>query len=428
MALDDMWAGLFGSIAQQGTDYMKRQADEEAEKRREERAARIEKVAEETWQRRFNQQQAAQVPQQRTDTQITDDGKKVDVSRQTRWNPDTQQHEWVEMGRAPHQAKREFRDGMWIDTEAGTATPDPAAQRAIIEQKRAERSPPTSDIDRKVANARALGASPDELKALVLGKGADGSPAAGFGDTSLTGDAYLKSLPAAQANMVRALSEGRQAFPTGAAMKSPYWQGMLTSVAQYDPSFEAANYGARSATRTDFAKGKMADNIRSLNTAIGHAGRLEELIGGTASHSFKPANMVQNFAKDMTGDPGPVQFKQTAEALASELTRVFRGAGGAEADVKRQLEHLDPNASEDQKRAVISNAVELLNSRLEAVGDQYAKGMGRIQDPLVLLDPKAAGTFKRLRGEPPDDAQAPPATAGVHYVYNPQTKRLEPVQ
>lgn len=230
----------------------------------------------------------------------------------------------------------------------------------------------------------------------------------GDANNGLAGDAYLSTLPSAQQAQVKALADGRMQFPGGAALKSPYWQQMLSSVSQYDPNFDAVNYNARSATRKDFTSGKSAQNIKSLNTAIGHLGTLDSQISGTASHSFTPANTAQNFLSSTFGSSGPTQFNQTAGALASELTAVFRGSGGAEADVKRYLSELSSNASLEQKKAAVANITELLASRTAAIGDQYNKGMGKTEDPLTLLDPKAAAVLQRIQGGSAP-AQASPA-------------------
>jgi hypothetical protein len=63
-------------------------------------------------------------------------------------------------------------------------------------------------------------------------------------------------LPQNDAAQVKALAEGRMAFPTGTALKSAYWQDMLQKVAQFDPSFDAVNYNARAGTRKAFTSGK----------------------------------------------------------------------------------------------------------------------------------------------------------------------------
>lgn len=230
---------------------------------------------------------------------------------------------------------------------------------------------------------------------------AGGAPNAGGGPS---GADFLKSIPPNLASQVKALAEGRMAFPAGMALKSPYWQQMLTAVSQYDPNFDAVNYNARAKTRSDFTSGKNAQNIKALNTAIGHLGRLEEQIGGTASHSFTPLNIAQNVGEEVFGSSGQTNFKQTASALATELTAVFRGSGGAEADVARYLSQLNVNGSQEQKKGAVNNIVELLNARLSAIGDQYNQGMGTTEDPLTLLNPKAQAVIARLSGAQQTDA------------------------
>ena len=91
---------------------------------------------------------------------------------------------------------------------------------------------------------------------------------------TLSGEDYLKTLPKPQADQVKALAEGRMQIPGGFALKTPYWQQMMTHVSQYDPNFDTVNYNARAATRKDFTSGKSAQNITSFNTAIGHLDHL----------------------------------------------------------------------------------------------------------------------------------------------------------
>lgn len=218
------------------------------------------------------------------------------------------------------------------------------------------------------------------------------------GASPVSGPDYLKQLDAGTANMVKALAEGRKAFPAGAALRAPYWQEMLAHVSNYDPGFDEVNYTSRSATRRDFTSGKAANNIRALNTAIGHLGHLSEQVDGTASHSLTPVNALENTALRLTGNPGPTNFDATVSALAGELTAVYRGSGGAEADIQRYVQQLSPNASKAQKVGTIRNIVGLLKSRLDALNDQYRQGMGTTAQQLQLLDPQAQLIVNHLGG------------------------------
>ena len=208
------------------------------------------------------------------------------------------------------------------------------------------------------------------------------------------------------------------AFPSGFALKSPYWQNMLSSVSQYDPQFDAVNYNARSKTRNDFTSGKDSDTTSRINTAIGHLGTLYGQIGGTASHGGFPfattVNEVQNAFMSSSGNPGVPLFKDTAGKLAQELTAVYRGSGGAESDVVRSLQSLDPDASLETKKAVLGNAVELLDSKIDAQSIKYNGGMGTTDQSLPLLSPHAAEVLQRVRsGGAATPTSAATPTAGT---------------
>jgi len=249
-----------------------------------------------------------------------------------------------------------------------------------------------------------------------------GQPAAqANGTNGPSGQAFLKTLSPADQRLVQAMADGRLIPPTGRAAASPYWQKLLGQTLQYDPSFDAIDYGARFNTRKDFTSGQSSRNIKALNTAIGHVSQLADQISGTASQGGYPfattVNRAVNAYERGSGDPGITKFTQTAGAVSSELTQVFRGTGGAEADVQRYLSELDPNASLDQKKAAVGNILGLLKSRLDALNDQYTKGMGNASQGLDVLDPhskQALGKylpgFKAETKPPAGPGYVPPST------------------
>lgn len=223
----------------------------------------------------------------------------------------------------------------------------------------------------------------------------------------VTGDEFLGKLPPSSAAQVKALAEGRMAFPAGKAAASPYWQQRLAEVSQYDPEFDAINYNARAGTRRDFTSGKSSANIKALNTAIGHLGQLGDQISGTASHGGFPGattlNKAENALYRSSGASGITKFEQTAGALAGELTQVYRQSGGAEADIQRYMAELDSSASLEQKQAAVANMTGLLKSRLDALNDQYNKGMGVASGGLDVLDKHSKEVLaKYLPGFKPD--------------------------
>lgn len=225
----------------------------------------------------------------------------------------------------------------------------------------------------------------------------------GTGDASaaatISGDEYLKTLQPNIQTQVKALTDGRMAFPTGFALRSPYWQNMLQAVAQYDPSFDAINYNTRSKTRSDFTSGKAATNITALNTAIGHLNTLDDAATAMGNTSMPLVNSAKNFALSNTGDPRTNNFNIARNAVSNELTRVFRGTGGSEADVQAWKENINNAASPAQMRGAIAQAVNLLHSRIEALDEQYKRGMGPSSTVLDLLTPEARHALTKINSD-----------------------------
>lgn len=212
----------------------------------------------------------------------------------------------------------------------------------------------------------------------------------------LTGEDLIKSLPGPVAQQVKAIAEGRLAIPTGAGLRSPYWQQMLGVVGQYDPSFDVNNPGKRMATAKAFASGKEAQQVNALNTVIGHLESLSkatDAMGNTWSPAF---NSVKNWISAQRGKPEVKDFEATKKAVVDELTRVWRGTGGSEGDIKTWSVSLDAANSPEQLHAVVAKIGELLESKLSALDDQYKEGMGTIAQGRQMLTPKSRQTLDKL--------------------------------
>lgn len=245
--------------------------------------------------------------------------------------------------------------------------------------------------------------------------GAGGAAASAMPDSGLSGDHLLSALDKPVAEQVKALAEGRIAFPGGFALKSPYWQRMVQLVSQYDPNFDAVNYNARAKTRNDFTSGKSAQNITSFNTAIGHLDTLDKAIEGLNNLNTMPAlNGPINWAASaVSGDfqARQKQFETAKTAVTDELTRAFRGTGGNVHDIVQWESQLSSANSPQALHAAVRQAVELLRSRIEAIGDQYNKGMSATSDPIRLLSKKAQETLRRIEGGGAPHGQPAPHAA-----------------
>jgi hypothetical protein len=263
-------------------------------------------------------------------------------------------------------------------------------------------------------------------------KGDEDASAAGVptGPTDLRGEEYLKALPASRAAQIKGYAEGRIAFPGSFSLRSPYWQKMVADITQYDPDFDAVNYNARASTRRDFTSGKSSQNLTSVNTAIGHMGNLNRAVEKLNNSNFPYWNMASNWLNYAGGNTrfqeAQKEFNVAKQAVATELTRAFRGTGGNVSDIKDWEKSLSDIDSPSSLHAAIGQGVDLLASRVDAIGEQYRRGMGPTADVTELLTPSAKKTLSALprgeeilslrglrpqgtRGEP---APLPPASAG----------------
>ena len=275
---------------------------------------------------------------------------------------------------------------------------------------------PNGYIDTRTNTPAKLAAQPNIVKIGTQPQFGGGGVAAG--QEGVHGADYLKTLQPGLSTQVKALAEGRMQFPSGFALRSPYWQQMLQAVAQYDPSFDAVNYNARYRTRVDFTSGPSARAMTSFNTAIGHLGTLLDAAEKLNNRDWPVYNTVANYLTTQRGDPRVVEFNTAKQAVSDELTRAFRMTGGNVSDIKGWEENLSSAGSPAQLRGAVRQAVTLLASRIDAIGQQYRRGMGTTSDVLDLLTPHAKATLKKLPGgsdliEEESGVAAPGASGGA---------------
>lgn len=218
-------------------------------------------------------------------------------------------------------------------------------------------------------------------------------------------DKALDGVPPGAASIVKGMVDGRISPPTSFAMSKPYWQAMIAKAADYDPNFDQTTWAGRVATRKDFAAGQAAKGVTAINTALQHAGTLVGDFDALNNFSFTPLNSVVNSVESTFGDSRQTKAAQTVDALASEARKVFAASGGGNLTELQEWQKSFPlNGSPDQQHAALTGFVQLLDGRLQALADQYNRGMGRTDDPLSLLQPKARAVYEKLTGHEPENA------------------------
>lgn len=239
----------------------------------------------------------------------------------------------------------------------------------------------------------------------------------------LHGDEWAKAaidsgaLPPRIVEEIKAYKDGRLPYNPTMAQK-PRGQALTSLIMQYDPEFDAVNYASRNATRKDFTSGASAKNITSFNTAIGHLGHLHDAIDGLNNTGFPIVNAATNAIKrniDPEFAARENKFNTARTAVTEELARAFKGMGATVTEVHEWEKKISSADSPQALKAAIQEGVALLQSRIDALGLQYNKGMGTSRDAIELLSPESRKTLEKLNGggghAVPKAASAPVAVA-----------------
>lgn len=251
-------------------------------------------------------------------------------------------------------------------------------------------------------------------------------------NANLTGEAFLKTLPAPVAAQVKMIAEGRQA-PPSASSRSPQAQALLRYAAQYDPTGDYTTWQGRAKTRTDFSPGgKSGQNVTSLNTALGHLDDLDRAVDNLHNTPLQWVNEPAQWIGQNVGDPHTqaaiADFNAKKKAAADELTRVFRGSSGNESDIQGYLRELNEVKSPTALHSTVKAMVRLLASRLDALSESRDRGMSTSDQLPPLLTPRAQRAFDRLIGDTEGQAPAaapPPAAAPRVIRYDAHGNRVQ---
>ena len=272
---------------------------------------------------------------------------------------------------------------------------------------------------------------PNSSGSAATGLGPDGQP--------LTGGAFLSTLPPQIAGQVKAIAEGRVKLPTGMGAGSPIAQRIRAAVIQFDPSFDQAGVDARFETRADFAKGDAAKTITAGNTALIHLGELSDLADKLGNYdSSVPGNNALNWLKNNANSSSAAGaalagFNATAAKYVEEATKFYRGTGGTEGDINRDLLNISPNMSPTQLKAAIAAQLPLLQGKASALQGRWQQGMGAAAGNYPIFSPQAQSVINRLgsqgsNGIPgsPAPSQAGPAVGNIPTLTDPSQLQMLP--
>lgn len=224
--------------------------------------------------------------------------------------------------------------------------------------------------------------------------------------------------------IVKALLDYRQPLPGGIAVTKGDWPALLEAAHTIDPTFDVSQYSVRQALKKSFSSGKDADNIRGLNTAVGHLGSLSTAMSAMGNGNWESVNAATNaLAKHLPVTQGLVDrqgkivnTRQDFNAVKGELAGIFKASGATDQEIKSWESTLsgDPaSATPGEREAFVKGAVELMASRMGANRQKLEAGMGKPVN-FVMLSPHSREILKGLgidaeAIDPSGTAEPPPA-------------------
>ena len=243
-------------------------------------------------------------------------------------------------------------------------------------------------------------------------------PSTSAGASDLHGADFLSTLDPNLGAQVRAIVEGRAPYPTGMFLKTPLGQRLAAYVTQADPTFETGNATTRVKVRNDFNTGgpnSPAGAITAGNTAIGHLGELSDAAEalGNYDSGIPGNNYINSFknavAQSAGGGTAVTQFNNIVGKYVEEATKLYRGTGGTESDIQRDISNLSPSMSPTQLKTAIATQAALIQSKTTALQDRWRQGMGPLVSDFPILSPSSQAALARVnqRANPATQAGAP---------------------
>jgi hypothetical protein len=163
----------------------------------------------------------------------------------------------------------------------------------------------------------------------------------------------------------------QQAPPGTRAAVTPRVAKELAAAKEINPDFDQKNYQNIQQGLKAFTTGKQGDNLASLNMTLGHLETFAKKAEQLDNADVKLWNLIANKGLEHTGDPRVEGLLTAREALSNELTRLFRGTGGNEEEVKNWRARLGETNSPQQFAENIRTLDDLITSRQKSLQQQW---------------------------------------------------------
>jgi hypothetical protein len=149
----------------------------------------------------------------------------------------------------------------------------------------------------------------------------------------------------------------------------------LTNLAAAYPEYQQQVYSTRQALMKSATSGDIGKNVTAFNTAISHAQQLSQAADALSNGDLPTLNKLGNALGYQFGSDKTTNFNVIKNALSGEISKVFKGGEATDAEIKAVQEPFSSANSPAQLKGAIDNAIHLMNSKRDALQQQYQQGM-----------------------------------------------------
>ncbi len=228
--------------------------------------------------------------------------------------------------------------------------------------------------------------------------------------SGLTGDEYLKALPANTQGVLKAIAEGRETrSPRQLQDKNGNPTPLAEALHRAYPDFDDKKAAAYGAVVKDFTSGPTSKSLTSYGTAINHARALYD---------------NSNLKSYIPGADENKRYNQDITYVATEVAKALNPTGVAtEGAIKEQEEAL---RSYTNRKAAIENAEHILTGKMAETKQRWANAQVRpsYQPPMPGLSPEAMNNADYIRSHGKVGPQNAAPTGATNPVYGQDGKTL----
>lgn len=151
-------------------------------------------------------------------------------------------------------------------------------------------------------------------------------------------------------------------------------QALLSEVKGIKPDFNSGDFQVEQKVREEFTSGDAAKSLTAFNTAIEHAKQLQNASDYLDNGNTIALNKIGNALGYQFGSDKTTNFNVIKNALTGEISKVFKGGGATDAEIEAVQGPFSSANSPAQLKGAINNAVALMNSKRNALQQQYKQG------------------------------------------------------